>query len=90
MRASAEDLGAAFLHHDGGVENHPNLLPGLASQSDIVLFPVDCVSHEAANAVKALCRQTGKRFIPLRSASITSLRAALRAPEITALLDAAP
>jgi hypothetical protein len=89
MRVSAERLGATFLHHDGGVENHPNLLPGLASRSDIVLFPVDCISHEAASAVKALCRQTGKRFIPLRSASITSLRAALQAPEITTPLDAA-
>ncbi|HEY0185787.1 MAG TPA: DUF2325 domain-containing protein, partial [Rhodopila sp.] len=80
MRAMAEGLGATFLHHDGGVENHPNLLPGLTSRCDVALFPVDCISHEAANIVKALCRQAGKRFIPLRSASVTSLLAALQAP----------
>lgn len=56
MRAAVERLEATFLHHDGGVENHPNLLPGLASRSDIVLFPVDCISHDAANTVKSLCR----------------------------------
>jgi hypothetical protein len=89
MRAAVQRLGATFLHHDGGVENHPNLLPGLASRSDVVLFPIDCVSHDAATAVKALCRQGGKRFIPLRSASITSLLAALQAPGITGLSDAA-
>jgi Uncharacterized protein conserved in bacteria (DUF2325) len=88
MRAAVERLGAIFLHHDGGVENHPNLLPGLASRSSVVLFPVDCISHDAANAVKSLCRQGGKRFIPLRSASITSLLTALQTPEMTALSDA--
>ena len=89
MRAMAERMGAVFLHHDGGVENHQNLLPGLASQCDCALFPVDCISHDAANIVKALCRQAGKRFIPLRSASVTSLLAALRAPEVTGMADAA-
>jgi len=89
MRTAVERLGATFLHHDGGVENHPNLLPGLASRSDVVLFPVDCISHDAANTVKSLCRQGDKRFIPLRSASVTSLLAALQAPEMTRMMDAA-
>jgi hypothetical protein len=89
MRTMVEDLGATFLHHDGGVENHPNLLPGLASRCDFALFPVDCISHDAANMVKSLCRQGAKRYIPLRSASVTSLLAALQAPEVTQLADAA-
>jgi len=89
LRAVGERLGATFLHHDGGVENHANLLPGLTSRADLVLFPVDCISHDAAHAVKSLCRQGGKRFIPLRSASVTSLLAALRRPEVTSLADAA-
>jgi hypothetical protein len=79
MRMTIERLGGTLLHHDGGVENHPNLLPGLTSRADLVLFPVDCISHDAANSVKVLCRQSGKRFIPLRSASMTSLLAALHA-----------
>ena len=89
MRAVVEQSGATFLHHDGGVENHPNLLAGLASRASLVLFPVDCISHDAANIVKSLCRQTGKRFIPLRSASVTSLLTALHAPEVTKLAEAA-
>ena len=82
MRAATQGLGAAFLHHDGGMEHRPSLLAGLMSQSDIALFPVDCISHEAANAVKSLSRQAGKRFIPLRSASVTALLVALRSPAI--------
>ena len=89
MRAVVERLGATYLHHDGGVENHPTLLPGLASRSNVVLFPVDCISHDAANAVKALCRQSGKPFIPLRSSSLTSLLTALQRPDVTGLSEAA-
>ena len=89
LRAVGERLGASFLHHDGGVEHHPTLLPGLTNRADLVLFPVDCISHDAAHAVKLLCRQTGKRFMPLRSASVTSLLAALCRPEVARLADAA-
>lgn len=89
LRAIAEGSGATFVHHDGGMEHHLNLLAGLASQADLVLFPVDCISHHAAQVAKQLCRQAGKRFIPLRSASATSLLAALRRPEVIGLADAA-
>jgi len=43
-----------------------------------ILFPVDCVSHDAALTVKRLSRQADKRFVPLRSASATSCLAAPR------------
>ena len=89
LRAIAEASGATFLHHDGGMEHQLHLLAGLASQADLVVFPVDCISHHAALAAKQLCRQSGKRFIPLRSASVTSLLAALQQPEVTGLADAA-
>lgn len=78
LRTLSASRGAGLLHHDGGVEHHPDLLAGLTSRADIVLFPVDCVSHDAALMVKRLCRQSDKRFIPLRSASATSFLAALR------------
>lgn len=89
LRSAAEQSGATFLHHDGGTEHHINLLGGLTSQADLVMFPVDCISHPAAHAVKQFCRQAGKRFIPLRSASATSLLAALRQPDLTRVADAA-
>jgi hypothetical protein len=78
LRALSASRGADLLHHDGGIEHHPDLLAGLTSRADIVLFPVDCVSHDAALTVKRLCRQSEKRFIPLRSAGATSFLAALR------------
>jgi hypothetical protein len=89
LRAVCERRGASFLHHDGGVENHTSLLPGLVSRADLILFPVDCISHEAAVAIKQLCRQVGKRFAPLRSASVASLISALRDREATRLAEAA-
>ena len=89
LRRIAEKSGAAFVHHDGGIEHHLNLLAGLATQADLVLFPVDCISHHAAQLAKQLCRQAGKRFIPLRSASATSLLAALQRPDVAGLADAA-
>ena len=87
LRAAAEQAGAILLHHDGGIENHLHLLAGLTSQADIVIFPVDCISHHAAHMVKQLCRHAGKRFVPLRSASATSLLAALHQPELAAAGD---
>jgi hypothetical protein len=85
LRTLTESRGAQLLYHDGGIEHHPDLLAGLTSRADIVLFPVDCVSHDAALMVKRLCRQTDKRFIPLRSASTTSFLAALRPLSVTTL-----
>ena len=89
LRAAAERLGATFLHHDGGIENHTSTLPGLISRADLVLFPVDCISHDAAHTIKLLCRQAGKRFVPLRAASVTALLAALRGSEIAGCAVAA-
>jgi hypothetical protein len=88
LRAMVERCGVMFLHHDGGVEHHLNLLAGLTSQADLVAFPVDCISHHAAHVAKQLCRQAGKRFMPLRSASAASLLAALRRPEVAELAGA--
>ena len=78
LREIAQRFDARLLHHDGGVEDSGAQLAGLISQSDIVFFPVDCVSHSAMHAVKRFCRQTGKAYVPLRSAGLTSFLAALR------------
>ena len=80
MRASLQAAGGVLLCHDGGQHDHPSLLPGLVSQADRVAFPVDCVSHDAALAVKRLCRQLGKPWLPLRSAGLGSFLAALARP----------
>ena len=78
LRALAERFGATFRHHDGGVEDRGGLLPGLVSRADVVLFPVDCVSHAAMSLVKRLCQQASKPFVPLRSAGLAPFAAALK------------
>ncbi|RAI20485.1 hypothetical protein CH337_09660 [Rhodoblastus acidophilus] len=68
-----------LLHHDGGLENSPARLGELVRQADAVFFPVDCVSHGAAEAVKKICQSEGKPMRPLRSASATTFLRALEA-----------
>jgi hypothetical protein len=78
LRAVSERASVRFLHHDGGVDDRSGLLAGLVSRADIAMFPVDCISHEAALAVKRLCKQSGKPWVPLRTASVTAFLAAFR------------
>ena len=85
LRDLAERAGAEFLYHDGGVEDRRGMLAGLVSRADVVLFPVDCISHAAMLEVKRLCRQAGKTFLPLRGSGLAAFCAALRdLPPLTA------
>jgi hypothetical protein len=77
LRALTSRRGGVLLDHDGGVEENAGLLPGLISRCDAALFPVDCISHHAAERVKRFCRQHGKPFVALRSASLSSFAAAV-------------
>lgn len=77
LRTLSERRGARFLHHDGGVDDRSGLLGGLVNRADVVMFPVDCVSHEAVTIVKRLCRQMSKPYMPLRSSGMGSFASAL-------------
>jgi len=77
LKDMAERTGARLLHHDGGIEHSPTLIPGLVSRADCVFFPIDCISHEAVVTIKRLCRQTGKTYEPLRTASLACLLSGL-------------
>jgi Uncharacterized protein conserved in bacteria (DUF2325) len=77
LKAIVERTGAEFLHHDGGIEHSPTLLPGLVSRADLAVLPVDCVSHDAAASLKRLCSHAGKPFLPVRTASLSCLLYAL-------------
>ncbi len=76
--AAIEKMGASFLHHDGGQEQATILLRGLIGRADIVLVPVDFVSHEAALTCKSICQQQSKPFFPLAHAGAGSVLRALR------------
>ena len=78
LRVLAERSGASFLHHDGGIEERSGLLEAQLSRADVVLFPVDCVSHNAVATVKRVSRYAGKPYFALRSSGLTSLAAGLR------------
>lgn len=65
--------GAEFLSHDGGVEESAESLASRIVAADAVLFPVDCVSHEAALQVKRLCQRLDKPFLPLRTFSLAAI-----------------
>ena len=77
LKALVERTGARFLHHDGGIEHSSSLLPGLISRADVLLFPIDCVSHDAVATLKRLCRQLEKPYLPLRAASLATLASSL-------------
>ena len=64
--------GAELLHHDGGLQERVGMLAGMISRAHLVVFPVDCISHGAMHAVKRLCGQAGKAYLPLRSAGFAS------------------
>jgi hypothetical protein len=89
LKGLVESTKGHFLYHDGGIEHSAALLPGLVSRADIAMFPVDCVSHDAAAGVKRVCRQMGKRYIPLRTSSLTCLLSGLSALQTAQIATAA-
>ena len=84
IRAIAQRRGGELISHDGGIEESIALLPGLVSRAAIAFFPVDCISHSAAGQVKKLCRESGKPYVPLRTASLASFLAAIENTPIAA------
>ena len=78
FRSLTENLNGRFIHHDGGVEDNSAGLGRVLNQADVVLCPVDCVSHGACLRAKRFCKQTAKTFVPLRSAGLSSFVAGLQ------------
>jgi hypothetical protein len=76
-REMVERKGCRFHHHDGGVENSPSELYGKLSAADVVICPVDCVSHEACLSVKKACKHCMKPFLMLRSSGLSALARSL-------------
>ena len=80
LRKLADDRNIDLLLHDGGIEDNLSLLPAMVGRVSWAIFPVDCISHSASDMVKRLCRESGKPFLPVRSASLASFAAAIAQP----------
>lgn len=76
-RQLIEQVGARFLHHDGGEEDHAGRLDHTLASADLVICQTGCISHEAYWRVKDHCKRTGKRCVFVDKPSRASLQRAL-------------
>jgi hypothetical protein len=78
LREIASAHGAELIHHDGGLREAVSRIDTVLPSVDCVFCPIDCISHDACLRVKSGCKKHGKRFIPLRNGSKSSLERALQ------------
>jgi hypothetical protein len=64
--------GGELLVHDGGIEDRKGMLPTLLPRADLVVFPVDFISHNAMHVTKQACARHNIPCHPIRSASVAS------------------
>ncbi|OGB00305.1 MAG: hypothetical protein A3E79_08660 [Burkholderiales bacterium RIFCSPHIGHO2_12_FULL_61_11] len=68
-----ERVGGRFAHHDGGLEDSPNVLDASLAAADLVICQTGCISHNAYWKVKDFCKRTGKRCVFVENPSASSL-----------------
>ncbi|MBN8487334.1 MAG: DUF2325 domain-containing protein [Burkholderiales bacterium] len=76
-RHVVEQLGARFLHHDGGEEEQVARLDHTLAAADLVICQTGCISHDAYWRVKDHCKRTGKRCVFVENPSRHALERAL-------------
>ncbi len=72
FRTLVERNNGHFIHHDGGVEESSQRLAELLPRADVVLCPLDCVSHDAVQRIVRYCKQHGKTFKLLPKSSLAA------------------
>ncbi len=72
FRQLVEQQNGKFIHHDGGREDGHQKLASIVSKADVVLCPLDCVSHNAMNAVKRHCQNNTKQLVFIPHASLSA------------------
>lgn len=75
IRALVEAAGGELLLHDGGIEDRRGLLPTTLAGADLVVFPVDCISHNSVTLLKRGCERFNIPYRPLRSSGVASFAA---------------
>ncbi|MCF8481567.1 MAG: DUF2325 domain-containing protein [Rhodospirillum sp.] len=89
LRKLVETSNGHFLHHDAGREDGRAHLSDLLASADMVVCPVDCISHDACLKCKRACKDRGTPFAPLPSSGMGAFARYLRevappAPEVLA------
>jgi len=72
LSAMVAAAGGELLVHDGGIEDRRGLLAAMLPRAQMVVFPVDCISHNAMHITKLSCARLGIECHPLRTASVAS------------------
>ncbi|MGD2075809.1 MAG: DUF2325 domain-containing protein [Gammaproteobacteria bacterium] len=72
FRALVERQNGQFLHHEGGLHGGRLQLGAMLPKADVVLCPLDCVSHDAANRIKQFCKRYGKKLVLLPRSSLAA------------------
>ncbi len=69
-----ESMGARFMHHTGECPRGRKELAHLVKRAHIVLCAWDHNSHQACEAVKAICKALGKPCYFLSSSGVSQVR----------------
>lgn len=77
FKSVVEQANGIFIHHDGGLEDKIARLPETIDQGDMVVCPVDCVSHSACQLAKKHCKRNDCPFVLLRSSGLSTFVNAL-------------
>jgi hypothetical protein len=86
-RQIIERQGGEFIYHDGGIEESVSCLFGSLERADVVVCPIDCISHNATRLAKQHCKQDTKPFFLLRNAGMSSLVSCLKKASIVLSAD---
>jgi hypothetical protein len=70
--------GGQLLVHDGGIEDRHGLLATMLPRAQMVVFPIDCISHNAMHVARQACARRGIACHPIRSASVASFVALMQ------------
>lgn len=72
FRALVEQNNGHFIHHDGGKSDGSSKLYSTLAQADIVMCPLDCISHEAMINVKRHCKNSAKPLVMMPRSSLSA------------------
>ncbi len=67
-----ENRNGQFMHHDGGLSDGKHHLNSVLRQADVVMCPLDCISHEAMIKIKKHCKIAEKPLVMMPRSSLSA------------------